>query len=180
MNRAISIIFFLTWKLMVLGQMEQDIYELTIHKYALSMIEYNQIKFLLMPEKPFMMPNLTVDHFTYLKKEYPKLDQSTFSSFLENSSQSLHLDTLNSINIPVFKVQISEAKDWKQIALIYPSWSGLVFEFSNVGYNEALDQAMLYYAYYFVEGAAGGGVYLLYKKKREKWKFKKQFRSWAI
>ena len=47
----------------------------------------------------------------------------------------------------------------------------------NIGFNEAKTQAMVYYAYY--DGVVGGGIYIIYEKKKSKWKQVKVIPSWA-
>jgi hypothetical protein len=68
----------------------------------------------------------------------------------------------------------------KRIDLInlYPTWIHSMIEFSNIGYNDNSDQALVYYGFDSGPGV-GGGIYLIFERKRNKWKLKKVLPSWA-
>jgi hypothetical protein len=60
---------------------------------------------------------------------------------------------------------------------LFPNFHKGFLEFSNIGYNKSKTQAMIYYGYHY--GIMGGGIYLIYEKKKKGWKNIKVITAWA-
>ena len=75
-------------------------------------------------------------------------------------------------------INSEQKKNWEELRESFPNWNGSVLEFSNIGFNEEKNQALVYYG--FDKGpSVGGGVYIVLEKKKKKWKCKKVIPSWA-
>ena len=61
---------------------------------------------------------------------------------------------------------------------MYPNWNHSILEFSNIGFNEEKNQAFVYYGFDSGSGV-GGGFYIIFEKKKGKWKNKAVIPAWA-
>ncbi|MEM7379743.1 MAG: hypothetical protein AAF361_00945 [Bacteroidota bacterium] len=106
------------------------------------------------------------------------LARATFDDFLSESNQNLKSNYLTFPNLETVVLEEESNLNSGDLKEKYPDWNLIYYEFSNVGFNKKMNQALLYYSYHAGPGAAGG-VYLVYKKKRGKWKKRKVIPAWA-
>jgi len=135
-------------------------------------------KVLIIFERPKNMSKVNNDFFTRFKKKYKKLGKSTFDNFLIASEQVLKTEYFSNTNQNIILLDSQYSTDRGVLIEKYPNWNLIIYEFSNIGFNEEMTQAILYYGYN-AGAASAGGVYLIYEKKRGKWKKRKLIPAWA-
>lgn len=175
-------ILFLLFSTSAFCQHDSVIYNMIIEEYVLNLrqpnIDYSSNTTITVLKSPRYLSQLTNEDFPRFKEKYDKLNKQTFYGFVKNIQDDLHLDMHKFTDIDV--VLIDKDSIPKRIDLInlYPAWIHSMIEFSNIGYNDNRDQALVYYGFDSGPGVSGG-IYLIFERKRNKWKIKKVIPSWA-
>jgi hypothetical protein len=113
-----------------------------------------------------------------LRERYRKLDKQTFVDFVEKSQQKLNTENIRYPDAEVVVFRKELMPDNRELYNRYPNWNGAVLEFSNVGVNKEKNQGLVYYG--FSSGKeVGGGIYIIYERKKKKWKRKMVIPAWA-
>ncbi len=174
-------IFILSVNIAVYSQTENKIYKRIIDDYVLKNRQPN-IKYssttLIVLEVPFYMKKLDVNEYSRFKEKYKKLDEQVFVDFVKRNQEDLHFESIEFSDIEIVTINKEQSKSRKELLASYPNWDGSILEFSNIGFNEEKDQAFVYYGFDSGPGV-GGGVYIVFEKKRKKWKRKIVIPAWA-
>jgi hypothetical protein len=116
--------------------------------------------------------------FEKYRSNYKKLDRLTFEDFVIKCQDDLkfNIDTID--NLQTVIVDKSSFKSVGDLYKLYPNFHLGLIELTNVGFNPTRTQALVYYGY---QGGpmTGGGVYIVYIKKRTRWKVAKAIGAWA-
>jgi hypothetical protein len=181
MRNAILIILLICLNVAVYSQPENKIYKKIIHDYVLkqsqSNFKYSSTKLIVL-EDPINMRKLNTNEFSRFKEKYKKLDEYTFIDFVKKNQVGLNFDSSSFSGIYIVMVNKEQSKNWNQLYTLYPNWNGSILELSNIGFNKERDQAFVYYGFSSGPGV-GGGIYIVFEKKREEWKPKKVIPAWA-
>ena len=125
-------------------------------------------------------PQQSID---YIKSGLKDISQETVNSFVERNAQSSQLSSEMSLGVE-YKLlgaaelkEISSQSNWGEVLTQkYPNSHGYTI-FSRVGFNNKLDQALIYVGN--VAGPMmGSGSYFLMEKQNGKWIMKEQVMSW--
>ena len=174
-------VFILSLNFSAHNQAENIIFKQVIDDYVLKYRQPN-IKHssttLIILETPLYMRKLELKEFSTFKDKYSKFDENTFVDFLKKNKDSFHIENNKYLNVDIVIVSQEQSKNRKELLVMYPNWNGSILEFSNIGFNERKDQAFVYYG--FDSGAGtGGGFYIIFEKKKNKWKQKVVIPAWA-
>lgn len=119
------------------------------------------------------------DDFEKYRRDYKKLHRPTFEDFVTKIQDDLKfsIDTID--NVQTVILDKSSFTSMSDLYKLYPNLHLGLVELSNVGFNPARTQALVYYGY---QGGpmTGGGVYVIYNKKKSRWKVGKTIGAWAI
>lgn len=164
------------------SQVEKEVYKQVLEEFVLSKLLPNsgntEIDTILVRKKPWHNIPWDKDSYSWVKSQYKKLEIQTFLDFVSKAKTEFEVSNLSFPNIKVTVVEKDFASKWNITAEDYPSNYTGILEFSNIGFNETKTQAILYYGYIFGP-MVGGGVYFIYKKKKNRWKRKKTLPAWA-
>ncbi|MGD2033805.1 MAG: hypothetical protein PVF73_02040 [Bacteroidales bacterium] len=181
MRYIIIAIFILGLNSVAFSQSENVIYKKVIDEYVLKNRQpnsnYSSITLIVL-EKPNYMRKLEVNEFSRFKGKYKKLDEGTFTDFVAKNKEGLHMGSDKYPDITIVMVNQEQSKNRKELLKTYPNWNRSVLEFSNIGFNKEKDQAFVYYGFDSGPGV-GGGIYIVFEKKRKKWKRKATIPAWA-
>ncbi len=125
-------------------------------------------------------PQQTID---YIKSGLKGISRETLNRYLERNKQSSQLSPDMDLGTKYILLnreelaKITSQPNWGEVLNEkYPN-SGGYFIFSRVGFNNALDQALIYVGR--VAGPlAGTGYYYLMEKKDGEWKIKEEIMVW--
>ena len=124
------------------------------------------------------MNDLGLEDFARFKLKCKHLEEQTFIDFIEKNPALLNKEKFNFVGFNVVLLKNDMIPNRTESLEKYPDWVFSILEFSNIGFNDDMSQALLYYG--FESGPmAGGGCYLIYEKKRRKWKQKGFIPAWA-
>ena len=124
------------------------------------------------------MRKLEGKEFSRFKEKYKKLDEETFIDFIKKNQEGLQMGSDRFTAIDIVMVNQEQSKSRKELLTTYPNWNGSILEFSNIGFNGERDQAFVYYGFNSGPGV-GGGIYIVFEKKKNKWKCKAVIPAWA-
>ena len=174
-------IFILSFNISANSQVESIIFKQVIDNYILKYRQpgiKNTSTTLIILETPLCMQKLESNEFSRFKEKYRKFDESTFMDFIKKNQDNFHIEKDKYSGIDIVIVSQEQSKSRKELLAIYPNWNDSILEFSNIGFNERNDQALMYYG--FDSGAGiGGGFYIVFEKKKNKWKEKVVIPAWA-
>jgi len=173
MTNIILTILILILNIAAFGQDKNAIYKKVVEDYTLKLLppnaDYTLKTTLIVLEKPNSMDSLDISDFARFKKKYEKLDKQTFVDFLEKTQERVQFEDIHIPNIEFIVFKSDSVPKNNELIARYPNWIFSVLEFSNIGFNKENNQALIYYS--FNSGASvGGGFYMVYEKKRRKWK----------
>ncbi len=181
MKNAILVLLIVSLNVTVYSQPENKIYKKIIHDYVLkhrqANFKYSSTKLIVL-EAPIYMRKLNANEFSRFKEKYNKLDEYTFVDFVKKNQEGLNFDSSSFSGIDIIMANKEQSKNWNQLYTLHPNWNGSILELSNIGFNKEKDQAFVYYGFSSGPGV-GGGIYIVFEKKREKWKTKKVIPAWA-
>lgn len=164
------------------GQYETEIYEKIILEYVLSLkppnIDYSSGITLTVLRRPNYMHKLDIKDFDRFKEKYENLDLQTFTNFINNNQLDSQFEKLEMPGMELVIIENESIPSWAELNSLYPNWIFSILEFSNIGFNESKNQALVYYAFDSGSGV-GGGFYMVYEKKRRKWKQQGFIPAWA-
>jgi hypothetical protein len=128
--------------------------------------------------KPSYDIKVESNDFEKYRKNYKKLDRLTFEDFVVKSHEDLKFSIDAIDNLQVVVVDKPSFISVRDIYKLYPHLHLGLFELTNVGFNPPRTQALVYYSY---QGGpmSGGGVYVVYVKKRKRCKDAKTIGAWA-
>ena len=133
---------------------------------------------LLILEYPKYTISICPNDFYRYKKQYKKLDEKTFADFLnQNQERTINWDCKYT-DIEIIRVSQEISNNWNALIEKYPNWNLSILEFSNIGFNEEKNQALMYYGFYNGPLSAGG-FFIVFEKKRDKWKEKFVIPIWS-
>lgn len=181
MRKSLSI-FILIFTINNLGYSQQkaEIYNLVINNFA---IEKNlkpadsndEITIIALDKPSRLFKEVT---FNRLRESYRKLSEEVFNDFCIKNQIDFKLEEFYT---PKFRLVIfskDSILNQEQFADKYPKWNHVIIELSNIGFNNRKNEAMVYYGQN-IGSRAAGGVYVIYKLKKGKWKQKKIIPSWS-
>jgi hypothetical protein len=182
-------LFFIMFFFIICGysQSVEQVYKQVIEEFVLSYpnskVEQNKATTLIVRNQPVYLKTMSSNDYARLRGKYKKLKSVTFMDFVSNNQQGAELDTTAVENIKIKGVEIVVFKriaelDIKGIHSRYPNWNLFFLEFSNIGLDSNGKQAMVYYGFDSGPGV-GAGIYIIYKKKKRKWKRKKIIAAWS-
>ena len=182
MKTIFALIFFVLHTGMVFCQVDSEVYAKVIDQYVLKLrqpsIDYSSSTTLTVREIPVYMKTNGLEDFAWFKQKCKRLEKQTFINFIEKNPSTLNKDMFDipGFNVVILKNDMIPSR--AELIEKYPDWIFSILAFSNIGFNEDKSQALVYYS--FDSGSmAAGGIYLLYEKKRRKWKQKGFMPSWA-
>jgi hypothetical protein len=182
MKSIILTILVLSFNITANSQVENIIYEKIIDEYVLKLrppnIDYSLKTTLTVLEKPVYMDTLNIDDYKRFKAKYEKLDRQTFLDFINKAQEDVQFEGISIPNFEIVTLKRDSIPKHKELILKYPYWIHSILEFSNIGFNEEKDQALIYYGFNSGSGV-GGGVYIVFEKKKKKWKEKAVIPAWA-
>jgi hypothetical protein len=116
--------------------------------------------------------------FEKYKRSYKKLDRLTFEDFVIKSQEDLIFSIDTIANLQTVLLDKSSFKNLGDLYKLYPNLYLGLLELTNVGFNPTRTQAFVYYGY---QGGpmTGGGIYVVYIKKKTRWKVAKTIGVWA-
>jgi len=163
------------------SQPESIIYNTVICEYVLK--EHNKgsnssSTTLLVLESPKYMKQPRSVDFDHFIKEYKKLEKETFNNFLVKNVTNINLKNEDFSRENMVTISHNQSTHRKDLLVKYPNWNTWILEFSKVGFNQDMNQALLYYGFDGGPGI-GGGIYIILKKKRNKWKIVETVPAWA-
>ena len=162
-------------------QVECNIYEKIIDAYTLKHKQPNDNRTsvtLIILETPYYMKKPEIGNFFVYKTQYKKLEENTFIDFVNKNQEDLQMGNIKYSNVEIVIINHEQSKNWEELFTTYPNWNFSILEFSNIGFNEEKSQAFVYYG--FNSGAlAAGGIYIIFEKKRGKWKEKAVIPAWT-
>lgn len=182
MKSIILTIFVLSFNIAANSQVENTIYKKIIDDYVLKLrppnIDYKLKTTLTVLEKPVYMDTLNIDDYNRFKTKYEKLDKQTFLDFINKAQENVQFEKISIPNFEFIALKRDSVPKHNELILKYPYWVYSILEFSNIGFNEEKDQALVYYGFNSGPGV-GGGVYIVFEKKKNKWKEKAVIPAWA-
>lgn len=163
-------------------QDENAVYERVVKDYVLKLrppnIDYTLKTTITVIDTPASIDSLNISDYKRFKQKCNRLDKQTFLDFVSKSRENVHFENVNIDKIEFVVFTKDSVPKYEELILQYPHWVFSILEFSNIGFNDENNQALIYYS--FNSGAGvGGGFYLVYEKKRKKWKQKGFIPAWA-
>ena len=181
MKYILKMILILSVNIAIYGQADNIIYKEVMDVYVFKHVQPNlrdSPKVIVVLKAPIYLRRIDSSEFYLFNKKYKSLDRQTFENFLENRKVDLQLRPIEFSDVKIVIIDKEQIENKKELFDSYPNWNGSILEFSNIGFNRKKDQAILYHGFKFGQGA-GGGIYIVLKKKWKKWKIKKVIPSWA-
>lgn len=182
MKSIILTILVLSFNITANSQVENTIYKKIIDDYVLKLrppnIDYTLKTTLTVLEKPAYMDTLNINDFNRFKEKYEKLDKQTYIDFINKAQDNVQFEEINIPGFEFIAFKRDSVPKYKELIVKYPYWVHSILEFSNIGFNKEKDQALVYYGFNSGPGV-GGGVYIVFEKRRNKWKCKKVIPAWA-
>jgi hypothetical protein len=182
MRTRLLLLLLLISSTFVYSQSENIIYSRIITDYAVKYkppnIDYSNGIVLVVLEKPKNMSIPNLADFDRFNKKYKNLRLDTFEDFISKNLSSTPFEEPHTQGITFVIFNKDSIPSWQEISNRYPNWTYSVLEFSEIGFNESKNQAMVYYGYNSGPGV-GGGIFLIYENKGRKWKCKKVIPAWA-
>jgi|GEM_PF-3848062 len=175
------LLFFLIQSFVTCSQSD-EIYKEIIREYVIPLcpptLDYSSGKTITILEKPKYLDSLVTEDYSRFKEKYEELQKQTFLDFISVNRLKLNFDTvqMNDIKFIIFNNDSIPTK--KDIIARYSDWIFTIIEFSNIGFNKAKNQALVYFGFDAGPGVCGG-FYLILEKKRKRWKQKKIVPAWA-
>jgi hypothetical protein len=179
MKRILILISFLLIGIISFGQSENEIFTLVLNDYASKMHikEGRSNTIILVLTKPKYQSKLDVNEYPRFYEKYKKLEKNTFENFILKQESKLDFDTIKLKDAIALLVENDSSLNPKKLLLTYPGWDHYYYELSNIGFNDKRTQAMVYYG--FSGLSIGGGFYIIYEKKKNKWRELKTIPAWA-
>jgi len=163
-------------------QNDFEIYSKVINDFALKLqqpsIDYSSSTTLTVLENPIYMDSLEMKDFVRFQAKYADLDQKTFSDFIEKNQSSSQIAQFDFPGIEMVMLNSESPTNRRELQSKYPKWIPSILEVSNIGFNEPKTQALVYYGFDSGPGV-GGGIYIVFEKKRRKWKQQILIPAWA-
>ena len=181
MKHPFLIIFALCLNITAYCQDESVIYKKIIDEYPLKYKQPSTKKSfvtLIVLEVPLYLRKIEITEFSRFKESYKKLDEKTFLDFIKKNQKSTNMDNFKFPDVDIVVVNQEQSKRKKELLTMYPNWNHSILEFSNIGFNEEKNQAFVYYGFDSGSGV-GGGFYIIFEKKKGKWKNKAVIPAWA-
>jgi hypothetical protein len=164
------------------SQKEADIYNRIyidyIEKQKPPNVDYTSGITLTVLKRPNYMNKLDSSDFIRFNDKYDKLELSTFISYIKESQLDLNFERIDINGAKIILLENDSIPSWLELSSIYPNWIYSIIELSNIGFNDAKDQALVYYGFNSGPGV-GGGFYMVFESKGKRWKCKKVIPSWA-
>ena len=177
-------------------QDEIIIYKKIINEYTLKNKQKNLKETsitLIIIEMPRYMRKLDDNEFSrHKRKHYKNLDEKIFVDFIKMNQEGLNIEYFVKMNqegiensnysdVNIVIINQEQSKNREELLTRYPNWAWnlLILEFSNIGFNENKTQALVYYGFDGGGYGIGGGFYIIFEKKRGKWKRKGVMPAWA-
>jgi hypothetical protein len=182
MKRVILILTLLVHCALSFSQKEVEIYNWIFINYIQQLkqpnIDYSSGTTLTVLKRANYMRKLDTIDYTRFKEKYDKLEYKTFINFIHQNKLDLQSEKIGISGVKVVILENESIPRWSEIISKYPNWIFSIIEFSNIGFNEAKDQALVYYGFDSGPGV-GGGFYVVFEKKKRKWKQKGIIPAWA-
>ncbi len=181
MSKSLSI-FILIFTINTLGysQQEAEIYSHVINNFALRKnlkpADSNKEITIVSLDKPSRIFKEVT--FSRLRESYRKLSEEVFNDFYKKNQMDFNFEKFYTSNFELVILNKDAIPNQEQIADKYPKWNHVIIELSNIGFNKRKNEAMVYYGQH-IGSRAAGGVYIIYKLKKGKWKQKKIIPSWS-
>jgi len=164
------------------SQVEAKIYANVIEEYIFKIrppnIDYSEKSTLIVLNRVRALDSLDMEDYYWFKQRFQKLDKSTFSNFLIENQSYRQFEKVDITNVEFVIYDKDSLPEYKYLVTKYPYWVYSILEFSNIGLNEEMNQALVYYSFNSGSGV-GGGFYLVYAKRRKKWKQVGFIPAWA-
>lgn len=176
------------FKLSTADNLEPNEYQI----YSLILNEKFTSNDLIVKQKTSKSTSITIplanDYYQPLKTEFPNLDETIFTSLVENNVLAYNLDnkfTLSTKTTTLISSEESQyffnSKDvnqgWIDFYKKYPNSNGMI-EMSRVGFNSDKSQAIVAVEHYYGSlGADGLLIYLI--KEQNSWKIIKTTNLWV-
>jgi len=178
----ILLTFLLTWNIDANSQSDGEIIKQVLFDFVLT---DRQLKSgdippttIVVLDQPSHKINFDSTNYLRFERDYKKLEWDTFNDFIENNNSAFGLDTPDIKNLKIIMFKREDFKGWDSFIKSFPDYSIGLLEFSNVGFNGTKTQAIIYYGYRSAP-LVGGGVYVIYERKKTKWKIRKKIGAWA-
>jgi hypothetical protein len=182
MKRVILIFALLFSFILSYSQREEEIYTWIFVNYLEKLrppnIDYSSGSTVIVLNRPNNMAKLDTHDYTRFKEKYSKIEFQTFINFIQENQLNLNYEKINIYNTKVVILENKLVPSWKELISKYPDWIYSIIEFSNIGFNDAKSQALVYYGFYSGPGV-GGGCFLVLENNGRKWKCKKVIQAWA-
>jgi hypothetical protein len=168
--------------ILVYSQEEKEIYYKILTEYVYKLkplnIDYSSGMTLIIRDHPKYMRSLDNNDFERFKDTYKNLGSETFKALVKKNLMAPEFIDPKFDGIKVVILKEDSIPGRNMLSTKYPDWILSILEFSRVGFNESKDQAIVYYGFDSGPGV-GGGCYLVFEKKRNKWKQKGFIPAWA-
>ncbi len=128
-------------------------------------------------KKPNYLKDIEEKDYERFRSFFKNLDRDMFLDFIKENRKELDIRYIEKLDYNTVFLDKEKGYDRKQLLAKYPDWNLSILEFSNIGFNEEKTLALVYYG--FDSEGVGGGAYLIYKRKRGKWKLQKIIPSWS-
>jgi hypothetical protein len=182
MKRNILIFAFLFTHVLAFSQNEEGIYSRVfidyIEKLKQPKIDYSSGITLTVLKRPEYIEKLDTNDYYRFRDKYDKLEMKTFINFIKDNQTDLHFEKIDIHGTNVVILENESIPSWLELSSKYPNWIYSIIELSNIGFNEARNQALVYYSFNSGPGV-GGGFYLVLENNGRKWKCKKVIPAWA-
>ena len=132
---------------------------------------------ILVLSKPKYQSKLDEKDYPRFNVKYKKLEKGTFDNYILKQGSELGFDSIKLIDATALLINIDTCLNAKQLLSTYPTWDHYFYELSSVGFNDKRTQAIVYYGYSGL--SIGGGIYIIYQKKKNKWRELKTIPAWA-
>jgi hypothetical protein len=180
-KQIVLLIFFLSLNYVAHSQIDKDIYVKIVNDFILNLrqsnLDYSLLTTITVLDYPVSMDSsLNIRDYPRFKEKYKNLDKQTFLNFIEKSKSSLQFGEVIIPKIELVILKKESIPSSKELSLKYPKWIRAIIELSNIGFNEAKNQAIVYYGFFVGQGL-DGGAYIIYEKRRKKWKKKGLIRN---
>lgn len=183
MKYILTLLIILIHNSYVNCQPEVEVYKQVFEDFILGKETSKKSLTVLIREEALYMNRLLCEKdYPRLKDKYKKLSYETFMDFIYKNNKRAQIDSVTIKSITIKNTEIVMLKkmvalDIKDIYSSYPNWNLSFLEFSNIGFDVCGKQAMVYYG--FSSGPIGAGLYIIYQKKRIKWRRKKIIAVWS-
>jgi hypothetical protein len=182
MKRTFILLTWLFSSVICFSQNEQEIYSEIISEFVIknkpSGLDYSTGITLIVLEKPKYLNIPGEFDYPRFKEQYSHLNPLTFKDFINKNQTVLHFDDIKLKNVNVVILGRDSIPDRTKLFAGYPNWIPSILEFSNIGFNEQMNQAMVYYGSSSGPGV-GGGIFIIFEKNGKSWKYKKIIPAWA-